>query len=182
MLATIRFITIIALLMLFPLYNSIAASADDSQDEIRGVSSGNQQVVLGSKSDFACKIPEDEVAEKPIAQKNIVFYENYENKVNACYPGQEVDHRAAYENGESDTADQRTDNNGLDPETSPVPNPNISSFESRFLRFDNFAQEQTTFYAGALPFLALPDSNLESTDNVFDMDSFSFFLYFKRKF
>ena len=63
-----------------------------------------------------------------------------------------------------------------------MPNPNIAFFESRFLKFDNFAQEETTFYAGALPFLALPDANLETDDSVFDADSFSFFLYFKRKF
>ena len=74
MLKTIQFITIIAFLLLLSQSKSIAVSMDYPQDEVRGVSVANQQVVIRSKSDFACKVPKDEVIEKPIVQETNGVY------------------------------------------------------------------------------------------------------------
>ena len=66
--------------------------------------------------------------------------------------------------------------------TQLLPNPVVGFVEEESLEFEQYSSRDTVFYGGILPFVALPDGDLESEDSFFNGDSFSLFLYFKRKF
>lgn len=63
-----------------------------------------------------------------------------------------------------------------------LPNPDIGFVEDGRLDFEEFRSRETIFYGGLVPFVAVPDSSLATEDHFFNEDSFSLFLYFKRKF
>jgi len=63
-----------------------------------------------------------------------------------------------------------------------LPASGIGFIEEGSLGFDQFKSQDTVVYGGILPFVALPDSDLESEDSVINQDSFSLFFYFKKKF
>jgi hypothetical protein len=63
-----------------------------------------------------------------------------------------------------------------------LPNPEIEFIDEYMVNFDNFRSRDTIIYGGALPFVALPDDELANEDSFFNEESFSVFLYFKRKF
>jgi hypothetical protein len=63
-----------------------------------------------------------------------------------------------------------------------LPNPEIEFIDEYMVKFDNFRSRDTIVYGGVLPFVALPDDQLANEDSFFNEESFSVFLYFKRKF
>ena len=61
----------------------------------------------------------------------------------------------------------------------------ISEQENSVCSEDDFnanKSRNTIFYGGVVPFVAIPDTELSTEDSFFNDESFSFFLYFKRKF
>jgi hypothetical protein len=63
-----------------------------------------------------------------------------------------------------------------------LPNPEVEFVDEYMVKFDSFRSRDTIFYGGLLPFVAIPDSELANEDRFFNEESFSVFLYFKRKF
>ena len=64
-----------------------------------------------------------------------------------------------------------------------LPYPSIEFFEEDQVDYyESFRSRDTIIYGGVLPFVAIPDSDLATEDHFFNEESFSLFLYFKRKF
>jgi hypothetical protein len=83
----------------------------------------------------------------------------------------------------ADTPEINTgDSDGLSDDTPILPDPNISFIEEGKLNYDQFQSRDTIFYGGLVPFVAIHDADLETDDHFFNPESFSLFLYFKRKF
>ena len=66
--------------------------------------------------------------------------------------------------------------------TKILPNPGVMFVDEENIDFKEFSSGDTVLYGGVLPFVALPDSDLETEDSFFNEESFSLFLYFKTKF
>lgn len=66
--------------------------------------------------------------------------------------------------------------------TQLLPNPVVGFVEEESIEFEQHSSRDTVFYGGILPFVALPDGDLATEDSFFNGDSFSLFLYSKRKF
>jgi len=79
-------------------------------------------------------------------------------------------------------SDEKKDINYSSDSTKLLPDPRIGFVKEGSLEFEQFKSRDTLLYGGVLPFVALPDSNLETEDSVFNQDSFSLFFYFKTKF
>lgn len=73
-------------------------------------------------------------------------------------------------------ADYSTDSSVL------LPNPGVMFVDEESIDFQKFSSGDTVLYGGVLPFVALPDADLETEDSFFNEESFSLFLYFKTKF
>ncbi len=67
-------------------------------------------------------------------------------------------------------------------ETKILPDPGVMFVDEENIDFKKFSSGDTVLYGGVLPFVALPDGDLESEDSFFNEESFSLFLYFKTKF
>lgn len=67
-------------------------------------------------------------------------------------------------------------------ETPLLPDPQIAFIEDGKLNFEQFQSKETIFYGGLVPFVAIHDADLETEDHFFNPESFSLFLYFKKKF
>ena len=67
-------------------------------------------------------------------------------------------------------------------ETPLLPDPQIAFIEDGKLNYEQFQSKETIFYGGLVPFVAIHDADLETDDHFFNPESFSLFLYFKRKF
>ena len=63
-----------------------------------------------------------------------------------------------------------------------LPDPNIMFVDEENIDFKQFTSGDTILYGGVLPFVALPDADLETEDKVLNEESFSLFFYFKQKF
>jgi len=72
--------------------------------------------------------------------------------------------------------------NEVEEEISLLPNPEVEFIEDYMLEFNANKSRNTIFYGGVVPFVAIPDTELSTEDSFFNDESFSFFLYFKRKF
>jgi hypothetical protein len=70
----------------------------------------------------------------------------------------------------------------VDEGISLLPNPEVEFIEDYMLEFNANKSRNTIFYGGVVPFVAIPDTELSTEDSFFNDESFSFFLYFKRKF
>ena len=66
--------------------------------------------------------------------------------------------------------------------TKILPDPSVMFVDEENIDFQKFSSGDTVLYGGVLPFVALPDADLETEDAFFNEESFSLFLYFKTKF
>ncbi len=66
--------------------------------------------------------------------------------------------------------------------TKILPDPGVMFVDEENIDFQKFNSGDTILYGGVLPFVALPDADLETEDSFFNEESFSLFLYFKTKF
>lgn len=66
--------------------------------------------------------------------------------------------------------------------TKILPNPGVMFVDEENIDFQQFTSGDTVLYGGVLPFVALPDGDLQTEDSFFNEESFSLFLYFKTKF
>ena len=78
------------------------------------------------------------------------------------------------------TANTSTD--GMLGSYSLLPNPEIGFVEDGQINYSSFHSRNTLFLGGVVPFVAVPDSDLANEDHFFNNESFSLFLYFKKKF
>ena len=101
-------------------------------------------------------------------------------KVNACIPDFVVEQDAADESAAPNMVEIVVENDQDD--VSILPNTEIDFVEDYMVKYDNIKSKNTVFYGGVVPFVALPDSELATEDSFFNEESFSVFLYFKRKF
>lgn len=67
-------------------------------------------------------------------------------------------------------------------ETPLLPDSQITFVEDGKLNYDQFQSREVIFYGGLVPFVAIHDADLETDDHFFNPESFSLFLYFKKKF
>ena len=103
----------------------------------------------------------------------------YDGSLNLCRPGSTK--LLSSLNNTENSVDNGP--NAVSTGDTPVfPNPQIAFIEDGKLTYDALQSRETIFYGGVLPFIALPDTILDNNDHFFNQESFSLFLYFKRKF
>lgn len=79
--------------------------------------------------------------------------------------------------GEAKVVNYSTDSSKI------LPNPAIRFFDEEDFDLSALSSDSNTvLYGGVLPFVALPDGDLETEDSFFNDESFSLFFYFKSKF
>ncbi len=105
---------------------------------------------------------------------------SYDSVKNLCEPDNKLD-LAAIEKADSQNI-QSDGSGGLSDENPLLPNPQIAFVEDEKMNFEQFQSKETIFYGGLIPFTAIHDADLKTEDHFFNPDSFSLFLYFKRKF
>ena len=108
---------------------------------------------------------------------NPVFYDSH---MNVCTNNNKVSLSALANGGGQETENASTDSSTND--YSLLPNPEIGFVEDGQINYQSFHSRNTLFLGGVLPFVAVPDSDLATEDHFFNDQSFSLFLYFKRKF
>lgn len=104
---------------------------------------------------------------------------SYNTEKNLCIPERKLIaafHKSAGSENQSPEYGLSSVNNSL------LPNPAVGFVEEGTLDFKEFRSRETIFYGGVVPFVAVPDSDLATEDRFFNEESFSLFLYFKRKF
>lgn len=99
---------------------------------------------------------------------------------NNCNPELTVESEVEAEPSASFPSEE--EGNSQEEEISLLPNPEVDFIEEYMVKFDGNKSRDTIFYGGVVPFVALPDAELSTEDSFFNEESFSFFLYFKRKF
>jgi hypothetical protein len=104
---------------------------------------------------------------------------SYDTARNLCRPNS-MRQLAAIEKADAPDS-QSGDSEGLN-ENPLLPDPNIAFIEEGKLNYDQFQSKETIFYGGLVPFVAIHDADLETDDHFFNPESFSLFLYFKKKF
>ncbi|MEQ9619956.1 MAG: hypothetical protein RIG61_12390 [Deltaproteobacteria bacterium] len=104
---------------------------------------------------------------------------SYNEGKNLCIPEKKL--MAALQQSAA-TGDQSPEYGLSSANYSLSPNPAVGFVEDGTLDFEEFRSRETIFYGGLLPFVAIPDSDLATEDHFFNEESFSLFLYFKRKF
>ena len=100
--------------------------------------------------------------------------------MNVCTNNNKVSLSALANGGGQETENASTDSSTND--YSLLPNPEIGFVEDGQINYQSFHSRNTLFLGGVLPFVAVPDSDLATEDHFFNDQSFSLFLYFKRKF
>ena len=105
---------------------------------------------------------------------------DYETRTssNTCEPDLQVETQTETNSSSSDDALY----NDNDDQISLLPNPEVEFVDEYMIKFDSFKSKDTIFYGGVVPFVALPDGELANQDSFFNEESFSVFLYLKRKF
>jgi len=101
-------------------------------------------------------------------------------QINACSADFKVEPGVVNTSNSTSQSDRTVIEN--DEQISLLPNPEIEFIDEYMIKFDSFKSKDTVFYGGVLPFVALPDDELATEDSFFNEESFSVFLYFKRKF
>ncbi len=103
----------------------------------------------------------------------------YDSQLNLCKNSNKVSLSALANDGqETVNASEDTVKN----KNSLLPNPEIGFVEDGQINYQSFQSRDTLFLGGVVPFVAIPDSDLATEDRFFNDQSFSLFLYFKRKF
>jgi len=104
----------------------------------------------------------------------------YDSRMNVCRNNNKVSLSSLSDGYGQETANASTDSSsGV---YSLLPNPEIGFVEDGQISYSSFHSGNTLFLGGVVPFVAVPDSILANEDHFFNNESFSFFLYFKRKF
>lgn len=99
---------------------------------------------------------------------------------NTCKPNLKVKPDAPISIDSSSSADKTFSEN--DEQISLLPDPEVEFIEDYMLKFGDGKPRDTIFFGGVVPFVAIPDGVLANDDSFFNEDSFSVFLYLKRKF
>lgn len=84
--------------------------------------------------------------------------------------------------GKADSGVAESDDSGDLGDNPILLNPDIKFIEDGKLNYEQLQSRETIFYGGLVPFVAVHDADLETDDHFFNPESFSLFLYFKRKF
>jgi len=84
--------------------------------------------------------------------------------------------------GKAGSGGAESDDSGGSGDNPILLNPDIKFIEDGKLNYNQLQSKETIFYGGLVPFVAVHDADLETDDHFFNSDSFSLFLYFKRKF
>ncbi|MCK5391700.1 MAG: hypothetical protein KAJ31_04690 [Deltaproteobacteria bacterium] len=103
-----------------------------------------------------------------------------EAKINACSADYQSESDIVSTSESPANSDKAVNENGE--QISLLPNPEVEFVEEYMVKFDSFKSRDTIIYGGVMPFVAIPDSELANEDKFFNEESFSVFLYFKRKF
>lgn len=107
---------------------------------------------------------------------------DYETRTstNTCEPDFKVGTQTIIIPNSSSPTDTAFDEN--DEQISLLPNPDVDFIEDYMVKFDNQKSRDTIFFGGVVPFVAIPDGEFSTEDSFFNEESFSVFLYLKRKF
>jgi hypothetical protein len=169
-------VSLVALLMLFA---SVSASHggedDDDSFGFRTEQSCYNYTFIDNNSIRGTLLEKEEMDSYP-GKPDAVSYDAVSN---LCKPDSTFQ-LAAIE--KADTPDtQSGDSEGLS-ETPILLNTRVKFIEEGKLSYEQLQSKETIFYGGLVPFVAVHDADLETDDHFFNPESFSLFLYFKRKF
>lgn len=104
---------------------------------------------------------------------------SYDTVSNLCKPKNTL--LAVIDTGDAPVAEPG-DSKVSNDETPLLPDSQIAFIEDGKLNYDQFQSREVIFYGGLVPFVAIHDADLETDDHFFNPESFSLFLYFKKKF
>ncbi|MEW6145645.1 MAG: hypothetical protein AB1598_11565 [Thermodesulfobacteriota bacterium] len=170
-------VSLITLLMFFA---SVAAShgAEDSDDSLglRTEQSCYNYTFIDNNS-IRGTLLEKEVMDSSPGKPDEVSYDTARN---LCRPDSTFQLAAIEKNDSPDTQPEVSEE--LSDENPFLPNSRIAFIEEGKLNYDQFQSKETIFYGGLVPFVAVHDADLETDDHFFNPESFSLFLYFKKKF
>lgn len=128
------------------------------------------------KADLTGSLLHDDLPDDTLDLSGSIFYDSAQN---LCKPGSTKMLSSLNNTGEP--ADDGP--NAVSTDDTPVlPDPRIAFIEEGGLTYEGLKARQTIFYGGVVPFVALPDTILDNEDHFFNPESFSLFLYFRKKF
>lgn len=118
----------------------------------------------------------------PVSQEDSSVCLDYETRTsrNTCEPDFTIKPNEHTSQNYNSSIDETS--NQKDEEISLLPDPEVQFIEDYMVKFDSHKAQDTIFFGGVVPFVALPDSELVTEDSFFNDDSFSVFFYLKRKF
>ncbi len=167
---------IAALLVLGSLAGSRSAENDVNPSGLGPEQSCHNYTFIDSNSIRGTLLEKEEMDSSPDKPDSV----SYDAVQNLCKPKNtsllaviEKDDAPATEPAGSETS------NG---ETPILPDSHVTFIEDGKLNFEQFQSKETIFYGGLVPFVAIHDADLETEDHFFNPESFSLFLYFKKKF
>jgi len=136
----------------------------------------NEESGTSEQDSYVC--PEDEINRTNSLESGVNA--DSRQKTSVCSPDFKVESDTLTSSNSSSRADTTFNEN--DEQISLLPNPEVEFIDDYMVKFDGGKSRDTIFYGGVVPFVALPDSSLATEDSFFNEESFSIFLYFKRKF
>ena len=141
-----------------------------------GLSSFGDELIAQRSPIVLNSIDEDSI----VSEEDSSVCLDYETRTssNTCEPDLQVETQTETNSSSSDDALY----NDNDDQISLLPNPEVEFVDEYMIKFDSFKSKDTIFYGGVVPFVALPDGELANQDSFFNEESFSVFLYLKRKF
>ena len=172
-------IALIAALMVF---GSVAGSqsADFSVENADNPSGlGTEQscynyTFIDSNSIRGTLLEKEEMDSSPVKPDSV----SYDTVSNLCKPKKTL--LAVIDNDDAPVSEAGSEISS--DETPLLPDSQIAFIEDGKLNFEQFQSKETIFYGGLVPFVAIHDADLETEDHFFNPESFSLFLYFKKKF
>lgn len=173
-------ISLIAVLMIFG-FAAGSESADysienaDNSTGLRAEQSCYDYTFIDSNSIRGTLLEKEEMDSSPDKPDSV----SYDTVSNLCKPKNTL---LAVIDNDGAPVGEPGDGEISSDETPLLPNPQIAFIEDGKVNYDQFQSREVIFYGGLVPFVAIHDADLETDDHFFNPESFSLFLYFKKKF
>lgn len=173
-------ISLIAVLMIFG-FAAGSESADYSVENaenssgLRAELSCYDYTFIDSNSIRGTLLEKEEMDSSPVKPDSV----SYDTVKNLCKPKKTLQ-LAVVDNDDAPVSEAGSEISS--DETPLLPDPQIAFFEDGKVNYDQFQSREVIFYGGFVPFVAIHDADLETDDHFFNPESFSLFLYFKKKF
>lgn len=172
-------ISLIAALMIFG-FTAGSESADyrvenaENSSGLRAEQSCYDYTFIDSNSIRGTLLEKEEMDSSPVKPDSV----SYDTVSNLCKPKNTL--LAVTDNDDAPVSEAGPE---ISSDEAPLlPDSQIAFIEDGKLNYDQFQSREVIFYGGLIPFVAVPDADLATEDHFFNPESFSLFLYFKKKF